>query len=42
MEVCHLQYADDTVIFCEPKVEQIGYIRMIFDYFEASSGLKVN
>jgi len=20
MEVCHLQYADDTVIFCEPKV----------------------
>ncbi|WMV29916.1 hypothetical protein MTR67_023301 [Solanum verrucosum] len=42
MEVCHLQYADDTVIFCEPKVEQIGYIRMILTIFEASSSLKVN
>ncbi|KAG5616485.1 hypothetical protein H5410_016309, partial [Solanum commersonii] len=36
------EYADDTVIFCEPKVEQIGYIRMILTIFEAFSGLKVN
>lgn len=42
MEVCQLQYADETVVFCEPKVEQIGYIRMILTILEASSRLKVN
>lgn len=42
MAICHLLYADDTVIFCEPEVEQIRYIRMIPVVFEACSGLRVN
>ena len=29
MQICHLLYADDTVIFCEAKEEQIRIVRMI-------------
>ncbi|CAN4112876.1 unnamed protein product [Withania somnifera] len=29
MQICHLLYADDTVVFCEAKAEQLAYIRMI-------------
>lgn len=42
MEICHLLYADDTMIFCEAASEQICYIRMILLVFEATSGLSVN
>lgn len=41
-EVCHMLYADDTIIFCEPTAEQISYIGVILVLFEAVSGLKVN
>ena len=37
-EVCHLLYANDTIIFCEPTTEQISYIRVILVLFEAVSG----
>ena len=40
-KVCHLLYADDTIIFIEPTVEQISYIRLILVLFGAVSGLKV-
>ena len=39
MQICHLLYADDTVIFCEAKEEQIRIVRMILVVFEAVSGL---
>lgn len=42
MQICHLLYADDTVIFCEAKVEQVAYIRMTLVVFESVSGLSVN
>lgn len=28
-EICHLLYADDTIIFCEPSEEQKNYIRLL-------------
>lgn len=41
-EICHLLYADDTIIFCEPREDQIRFLKTILLFFEASSGLKVN
>ena len=41
-KICHLPYADDTLIFCEPVAEQISYIRVILVLFEAVSGLRVD
>ncbi|XP_059288373.1 uncharacterized protein LOC132041681 [Lycium ferocissimum] len=42
MEISHLLYADDTVVFCEANQEQICHLRVILVVFEACSGLKVN
>ena len=42
MEICQLFYADDTVIFCEAKEDQIRYIRVILVILEVVSGLRVN
>ena len=41
-EICQLLYVDDTVIFCEAKVDQIKYIRVILVILESISGLRVN
>lgn len=40
--VSHLQFADDTMIFCEADVRQIGYLRCILHCFEVVSGLRIN
>ena len=42
MEVSHLLFADDTLIFCEPKVEEICNLRCLLLCFEAVLGLKIN
>jgi hypothetical protein len=42
MVVSHLLFADDTLIFCEPKVEQIQHLRCLLLCFEAVLGLKIN
>ncbi|MDV3170607.1 MAG: hypothetical protein Q8811_02515, partial [Candidatus Phytoplasma australasiaticum] len=42
MQICHLLYADDTVIFSDAKAEQVSYIRIVLVIFEAVSGLAVN
>jgi hypothetical protein len=42
MVVSHLLFADDTLIFYEPKVEQIQHLRCLLLCFEAVSGLKIN
>jgi len=41
-EICHLLYTDDIVIICEPKYDQIRYIRRLLSIFETLSGLRVN
>ncbi|GMP50653.1 hypothetical protein CsSME_00017186 [Camellia sinensis var. sinensis] len=40
--VSHLLYADDALVFCEPRAEQLGYLRCVLLCFETVSGLRVN
>lgn len=40
--MCHLQYAEDSLIFCGEDEEQIRNVKSILLGFEVVSGLKVN
>lgn len=40
--VSHLQFADDTMIFCDANVRQLDFLRCILNCFEAVFGLNVN
>ena len=40
--VSHLLYADDTILFCELKQDQMAYLSWLLMWFEAISGLKIN
>ncbi|XP_019246460.1 PREDICTED: uncharacterized protein LOC109226112 [Nicotiana attenuata] len=42
LEITHLQYADDTLVFCDADREQLRMMRVIFVLFEAISGLHIN
>nr|XP_016435896.1 PREDICTED: uncharacterized protein LOC107762088 [Nicotiana tabacum] len=42
MRISHLQYADDTLVFCEAESEHVKILRVIFILFEAFSGLHIN
>lgn len=42
MEITHLQYADDTLIFYDANVEQLMHLRVILVPFERVSGLHIN
>ncbi|KAL4312751.1 hypothetical protein GQ457_01G025880 [Hibiscus cannabinus] len=42
LEVSHLQFADDLIIFCGPSKTQIINIVRIFKGFEIAGGLKLN
>ncbi|KAK2649652.1 hypothetical protein Ddye_017141 [Dipteronia dyeriana] len=41
-EVIHIQFADDTILFLEPKVYHLINLRKLLRFFEMVSGLKVN
>ena len=40
--VSHLLFTDDTILFCNPSVEQFLRIRMLLTCFIAIIGLKIN
>jgi len=42
VKVNMLQYADDTLFFCEANVKSVFNIKVILHCFELSSGLRVN
>jgi len=42
IQLTHLQFADDTIVFCEAKEENVKAIKGIFLSFQAFSGLCVN
>ncbi|WMV55749.1 hypothetical protein MTR67_049134 [Solanum verrucosum] len=42
LEVTHLQYADDTLIFFDAEESQLKILRVILILFEATSGLHIN
>ncbi|KAL4375888.1 hypothetical protein GQ457_02G032260 [Hibiscus cannabinus] len=42
MNVTHLQFADDLMIFCEASLEQVKSIKRVLRVFELASGLQLN
>ncbi|XP_075095148.1 uncharacterized protein LOC142173454 [Nicotiana tabacum] len=42
LEITYLQYADDTLIFCDAEKEQLRFLRVILVLFEGISRLHVN
>lgn len=42
LEVTHLQYAHDTLIFCDVEEQQLKYLRVILILFEGMYGLHIN
>ena len=40
--ISHLLFADDTLIFCKPEVDKVGYLRSILVLFEVMLRLKIN
>ena len=41
-EVTHLQFVDDTIIFCDASMTQVINLKFILKWFEKLSGLKIN
>uniref|UniRef100_A0A2N9EUU7 Reverse transcriptase domain-containing protein n=1 Tax=Fagus sylvatica TaxID=28930 RepID=A0A2N9EUU7_FAGSY len=42
LSISHSLFADDTLIFCGANSEQAWYLRGVFIWFQAISGLKIN
>ncbi|KAF3666192.1 Protein DEFECTIVE IN MERISTEM SILENCING 3 [Capsicum annuum] len=41
-EISHLQYADDTLIFCDANVEQLRILRIILVFFQVGVAQRLN
>ncbi|RVX10355.1 Protein trichome birefringence-like 12 [Vitis vinifera] len=42
VEISHLLFTNDTLVFCEPSLDQMSYLSCLLMGFEAMSGLRVN
>ncbi|KAJ9696951.1 hypothetical protein PVL29_008942 [Vitis rotundifolia] len=42
LQISHLLFADDTLVFCEESADQMTYLSWLLMWFEACSGLKIN
>ena len=42
VEISHLLFADDTLLFCKPFLDQSTYLSWLLMWFKAMSGLSVN
>lgn len=42
VKVSHLQFADDTLVFMDPAVDQVRNLKYLLLWFECASGLKTN
>ena len=42
MQLTHLLFADDTLVFCSDSRGRLAYLSWILLWFEAISGLKIN
>ena len=42
VQVAHLLFADDTIVFCEAKKEHLTNLSWILFWFETASGLRIN
>nr|CAN82017.1 hypothetical protein VITISV_003416 [Vitis vinifera] len=42
LQISHLLFVDDTLVFCEESLDQMIYLSWLLMWFEACSGLRIN
>lgn len=42
IKICHLQFADDILVFCTARSQYIVNLRRILECFQVLSGLRIN